>query len=116
MQTNTQTHGENTPNRSESPKGDRFRTDAVRPGRVLLISDAVVFNTASRVCAADAKCPGLGSRLNEGTLESSSVTCPWQRSEFDVCTGAVLEGPAKDLVKIYAVTSEREIGHKETGK
>ncbi len=116
MQTNTQTDVGNTPNRSESVKADEFRIDAVRPGPALLIGDVAIFNAAGRMCATDAKCPHLGGPLNEGTLEDSTVTCPWHGSEFDVCTGAVLRGPAKEPVKAYKVTIEGEMGRVETGK
>jgi hypothetical protein len=104
MQNNTQTHGENTPNRSESPKGDGFPTDIVRPSTGLLIGDTVVFNTAGRSCPADAKCPSLGCPLNEGILEGSTATRPW------------LPGPVKDLVKAYTMIVDGESGHVETGK
>jgi nitrite reductase/ring-hydroxylating ferredoxin subunit len=116
MQTNTQTHGENTSNRSESPKGDGFPTDVVRPSTGLLIGDTVVFNTAGRLCAADAKCPRLGCPLNEGILEGSTATRPWHGSKFNVCAGAVVPGPAKDLVKTYTMIVGDESRHVETGK
>jgi nitrite reductase/ring-hydroxylating ferredoxin subunit len=41
------------------------------------------------------------------------VTCPWHGSQFNVCTGAVLSGPAKDPLKTYRVVVEGEIGRVE---
>jgi len=116
MQTNTQTRDRNTPTRLEAVKGDTFRIDAVQPGTALLVGDFAVFSVAGRLCATDAKCPHLGGPLNEGTLKDSTVTCPWHGSEFNVCTGAVLRGPAKESVKIYTVIVEGETGRVETGK
>lgn len=116
MQINTQTDAKDTPNRSKSLRSGEFRIDAVKPGKALLVGDAVVFNVLGRFCATDAKCPHLGGPLNEGALAGSTVTCPWHGSEFDVCMGAVLRGPAKEPIETYAVMVEGEIGRLETGK
>jgi nitrite reductase/ring-hydroxylating ferredoxin subunit len=43
----------------------------------------------------------------------STVTCPWHGSRFDLCTGAVLQGPAKDPLKTYRVTVDGELGRVE---
>jgi ligand-binding sensor domain-containing protein len=43
--------------------------------------------------------------LNEGKLDGSTVTCPWRGSQFDVCTGAVLQGPAVGISKEIPVSS-----------
>ena len=51
--------------------------------------------------------------LNEGKLDESTVTCQWHGARFDVCTGAVLRGPATVLLKTYRVVVEREIGRVE---
>jgi nitrite reductase/ring-hydroxylating ferredoxin subunit len=116
MQTYTQTDAGNSSTRSESLKGWDFRIEAVSPSTALLIGDTAVFKVVGKLCAMDAKCPHLGGRLNEGTLEDSTVTCPWRGSERNVCTGAVLRGPAKERVKTDSVTVEGEIGYVETGK
>src|SRR5690242_10826853 len=116
MQTNTQTRDGSTPTREEALRADEFRIDAVKPGTALLVGGAAVFHVAGRFCATDIKCPHLGGPLNEGTLRDSTVTCPWHGSEFNVCTGAVLRGPAKESVKTYTVIVEGETGRVETGK
>jgi nitrite reductase/ring-hydroxylating ferredoxin subunit len=56
-----------------------------------------------------------GGPLNEGTLDGSTVTCPWHGSQFDVCTGAVLRGPAGAPLKAYRVIVEGDIGRVEAG-
>jgi len=38
------------------------------------------------------------------------VTCPLHGAQFNVWTGAVLRGPAKQPLKTYSVTVEGEIG------
>ena len=43
----------------------------------------------------------------------STVTCPWHGSQFNVCTGAVLQGPAKDPLKTYRVTVDGDVGRVE---
>ena len=48
--------------------------------------------------------------LNEGTFDASTVTCPLHGSQFDVRTGAVLRGPAKNLLKTYCGTVDCEVG------
>ena len=45
-----------------------------------------------------------------GTLDGSTVMCPWHGSKFNVCTGAVLHGPATDSLRTYTVIVEGEFG------
>lgn len=49
--------------------------------------------------------------MSEGTLDESTVTCPWHGVQFNVCTGVVLRGPA--ALKTYHVIVEGEIGRVE---
>jgi nitrite reductase/ring-hydroxylating ferredoxin subunit len=48
-------------------------------------------------------CTHLACSLAEGELEEQTVTCACHGSQFDVTTGAVLRGPAREPVKSYAV-------------
>ena len=41
-------------------------------------------------------CPHKGCKISEGTLNGEKVQCPCHGSTFDVRTGAVIKGPAKD--------------------
>jgi nitrite reductase/ring-hydroxylating ferredoxin subunit len=43
-------------------------------------------------------------------LDGTAVTCPLHGAQFNVWTGAVLRGPAKDPLKTYRVTVEGELG------
>ena len=96
-------------------KDNEFRVSEVPPGSARLVGNMAVFNVAGRYCATQAKCTHRQGPLSEGTLDGSTVTCPWHGSQFDVCTGAVLRGPARDPIKTCQVTVEGEIGRIEPG-
>ncbi len=102
-----------SPDKSEMLKENQFRVNEVPPGAALLVGEAAVFNVAGSFCATQAKCPHRQGPLSEGGLDGSTVTCPWHGSQFNVCTGAVLRGPAVDALKTYAVVVEGEIGRVE---
>ena len=91
-------------------KENEFRISEVPPGSVLLVGDVAVFNVDGGFCATQATCTHRQGPFNEGTLDGSTVTCPWHGSQFNVCTGAVLRGPATDPLKTYTVTVEGEVG------
>jgi nitrite reductase/ring-hydroxylating ferredoxin subunit len=60
------------------------------------------------VCALSDNCTHIGGPLNEGELEGYEVTCPWHGAQFDVRTGKVLCGPARQDVPTYPVKVEGE--------
>ena len=84
------------------------------PGSALLVGDAAVFNVAGNFCATQAKCTHRGGPLSEGKLDGSTLTCPWHGAQFNVCTGAVLRGPAVNPIKTYRVVVEGEMGRIES--
>jgi len=92
---------------------NQFLVNEVRPDSALLVGDAAVFKIAGHFCATQAKCPHKQGPLNEGELDGSTVTCPWHGSQFNVCTGTVLQGPAVDPLKTYRVTVDGEMGRVE---
>jgi nitrite reductase/ring-hydroxylating ferredoxin subunit len=92
----------------------QFRISEVPSGSALLVGNVAVFNVSGKFCAIQATCTHREGPLNEGKLDGSTVTCPWHGSQFNVCTGAVLRGPAKDALKTYRVIVEGEIGRIET--
>jgi len=51
-------------------------------------------------------CTHQGCSLAEGTLEGTTVICPCHGSEFNVATGEVVRGPAREPVESYAVQLE----------
>ena len=91
-------------------KQNEFRISDVTPGSALLVGDVAVFNVDGAFCATQATCTHKGGPLNEGTLEGSTVTCPWHGTQYNVCTGEVLRGPAKDPVKTYRLTVDGDVG------
>jgi nitrite reductase/ring-hydroxylating ferredoxin subunit len=110
---NAQSDASTTPAQPEAQNAGEFRIDAVQEGSALLVGDVAVFNVGGHLCAVQAMCPHRGGPLNEGKLDGTTVTCPWHGSRFDVCTGAVLQGPAKTPVQIYRVVIEGEHAHVE---
>ena len=48
------------------------------------------------VCAIANTCTHRGGPLNEGKRDGSVVTCPWHGSRFDLCSGEVLQRPARE--------------------
>ena len=49
---------------------------------------------SGELCAIANTCSHLGGPLGDGARDGDAVVCPWHGSRFDVCTGAVIEGPA----------------------
>jgi nitrite reductase/ring-hydroxylating ferredoxin subunit len=92
---------------------NEFRISEVPPGSAKLVGDVAVFNVDGTFCATQSKCTHRQGPLSEGKLEGSTVTCPWHGSQFNVCTGAVLRGPARDPLKTYRLVMDGEIGRVE---
>ena len=87
-----------------------FHVSDVPAGTGLLVGEAAVFGVAGGLCATQAKCTHRQGPLSEGKLEGSTVTCPWHGAQFDVCSGALLRGPAQAPVKTYPVRVEGGVG------
>ena len=91
-------------------KENEFRKSELPSGSALLVGEAAVFNVGGSLCATQAKCTHRQGPLNEGKLDGSTVTCPLHGSQFNVCTGEVLRGPATDPLKPYRVSVDGDIG------
>jgi uncharacterized protein YbjT (DUF2867 family)/nitrite reductase/ring-hydroxylating ferredoxin subunit len=91
-------------------KENKFRISEVPPGSVLLVGDVAVYSVEGGFCATQARCTHRQGPLSEGTVDGSTVTCPLHGAQFNVWTGAVLRGPAKDPLKTYRVTIEGDVG------
>src|SRR5262245_6050518 len=114
METNSpQANLPNSASDSQALKDNHFRADAAPPGSALLVGNVAVFNVAGSLCATQARCTHRQGLLSEGKLEGSTVTCPLHGAQFNVCTGAVLRGPAAQPLKTYRVVVEGEIGRVE---
>jgi len=55
------------------------------------------------VCAFTDNCTHISGPLNEGELDGEVLTCPWHGAQFNVRTGKVLRGPARQDIQTYAV-------------
>lgn len=63
-------------------------------------------NVAGQYYATDDTCTHEDASLATGSLREGLVKCPLHGSRFDVRTGAVLDEPATENLRIYAVKVE----------
>jgi len=61
----------------------------------------VIGKTEDGYVAFDDHCTHRGGSLAGGSLMCNTVQCPWHGSQFDVRTGMVNSGPAKEKIHIY---------------
>lgn len=64
----------------------------------------VLGRTEEGFVAFDDRCTHKGGSLAGGSMMCGTVQCPWHGTQFNVHTGAVTQGPAKEKINIYAVT------------
>jgi uncharacterized protein YbjT (DUF2867 family)/nitrite reductase/ring-hydroxylating ferredoxin subunit len=103
------------PTASAALKDTEFRVSDVPPGTARLVGTVAVFNVGGKFCATQDKCTHKGGPLSKGKLEGTTVTCPLHGAQFNVCTGEVLRGPAKDPLQTYRVSVEGEIARVGSG-
>jgi nitrite reductase/ring-hydroxylating ferredoxin subunit len=65
-----------------------------------------VANVAGTFYAFGDTCTHMQCSLAEGDLEETTVICPCHGSEFDVTSGEVLRGPAREPVGSYEARVE----------
>ena len=65
-----------------------------------------VANVGGAFHAFDDTCTHAGCSLAGGDLEETTVICPCHGSEFDVRSGEVLQGPAREPVETYETSVE----------
>ncbi len=66
----------------------------------------LVANVAGRLFAVDDTCTHEEASLSSGVLKGELVKCPLHNSRFNVRTGEVLEEPAEQGLRTYAVREE----------
>ena len=69
--------------------------------------EIALFNVEGALHAIGNTCRHRGGPLGEGSLDGSTVTCPWHGWEYDVTTGAALLNPAM-TVPVYRVEAQGE--------
>ena len=55
------------------------------------------------------RCTHKGGPLSDGVMMCGTVQCPWHGSQFDVHTGEVKAGPAKQNIDTYDVHEKRKL-------
>lgn len=63
----------------------------------------VVARTEQGLTAFADRCTHKGGPLSDGVLICGTVQCPWHGSQFDVTSGKVVCGPAKEDIDTYRV-------------
>ncbi len=84
--------------------------EQLKPDQMLLVHAGrrriVLARLADGWAAFDDHCTHRGGTLADGTLACATVQCPWHGSQFDVRTGEVRAGPAKERIASYRVEAE----------
>ena len=97
---------------SRAPAGERAavavaKVDALTPNQMQLVHVGdrriVLARTEERYVAFEDRCTHRGGSLAGGIMACGTVSCPWHGSQFDVVTGAVRAGPAKEKIETYRV-------------
>ena len=89
------------------------KTSDIPSGKMSMVStdgkDILVTNVDGNYYAMDDTCTHAGASLSEGSLDGSTVTCPWHGSTWDCKTGKLIAFGAqlKDLSS-YKVTVESD--------
>lgn len=82
----------------------------VPPGKMKCVTAAgrriLLANVDGRFYATDDRCTHEDASLSTGFLKGEWVKCPLHGSRFNVCTGQVLDEPAEENLKTYALRVE----------
>lgn len=84
------------------------------PGRIGLVLRApetplgpiALFHFSGDLYAIEDICPHAGAVLSSGELDGTVLTCPQHGSQFDVCTGTRLRGPADADLQTFTTVEE----------
>ena len=93
---------------SDIPSGKMLKVES--DGKAILVA-----NIDGNYFAMDDICTHQGANLSEGTLDGSTLTCPWHGSTWDCKTGKLIEfnTQLKDLAS-YKVLVESDSVFVET--
>ena len=87
-------------------------TKDLTPGKILPVQlgdkQILVVNLDGRYYSIGNICTHQACLLSSGKLTGGFVECPCHGSLFDVKTGNVLNGPAKDPAIVYQVKAEQD--------
>ena len=83
------------------------RADELRVNQMKLLRAPdrriVLARTEQGYVAFNDRCTHRGGSLAGGAMICGTVQCPWHGSQFDVRTGEVRSGPAKERIATYAI-------------
>lgn len=68
----------------------------------------VIGRTETGFSAFEDRCTHRGGTLADGVMMAETVQCPWHGSQFNVKTGNVDAGPAKEKIKIYKIEMKND--------
>lgn len=77
-------------------EGESLRVEA--DGQVM-----TVVRTEGQLYAVQEFCTHRYGPLSEGSIQNCRLECPWHRSQFDLKTGQVVQGPAKESLNSFEV-------------
>ena len=98
--------------------GSQILTEFIKVAELHEVDEGTLFSTEvdgepicltkidGNVYAFTDNCTHISGPLNEGELEGHVLTCPWHGAQFDVRTGKVLCGPARQDILTYPVKVE----------
>ena len=89
------------------------KTSDIPPGKMVMVSadgkDILVTNVDGNYYAMDDTCTHAGASLSEGSLDGSTVTCPWHGSTWDCKTSKMITfGVQLNDLSSYKVTVESD--------
>jgi len=70
------------------------------------IGALAIFRVDGALYGLEDRCPHAGRSLSDGALEGGVVTCPGHGSQFSVCSGERLRGPADEGVRSHRLVEE----------
>lgn len=94
------TNGKVEINNIEDIKLNQMRLIIVKGKRV------VIAKTENGYAAFNDHCSHRGGSLAAGAMICGTVQCPWHGSQFDVKTGEIKAGPAKEKILTYPLREE----------
>lgn len=68
--------------------------------------DVLLANVSGKFYAIGSVCTHRGGPLAEGTLQGTTVTCPWHGGQFDVANGSAVAPPPRMPEPAYDVKVE----------
>ena len=69
-----------------------------------------VYNVEGTYYATQDSCTHAGEPLSEGEIEDQNIICPWHASCFNIASGEVRCGPAKEPLRTFQVSIEGDTG------